>query len=345
MLAKTFVNLSNRRPATLSSKSLNYLQNEDSDKLSADLSTQIQSIHKPVQNISLETPQFPALDFERLHRTLAKFNHGRLSPRLPSQNGSSGFDEVGMLVRERTMLSTERTAAAALAGDVPNDAHEFVEWFVSLEKSGPGQHDPLFDWLESEADTEQMKWFVEQEVAGEAGFDDLVALTQIKFPTQAKLEMARNYWDEMGRGKEISMHGPMLESLASEMNVASGNQDRVVPESIALANILLGMAVNRDYAYHSVGALGVIELTAPGRAKKVHAGLKRLGLSATGQRYFLLHSTVDIKHSADWNTEVIFSLVRENSEVAQALAEGALMRLKAGERCFLRYKQQLKLNL
>ncbi len=27
-----------------------------------------------------------------------------------------------------------------------------------------------------------------------------MALTQVRFPVRPKLEMARNYWDEMGRG-------------------------------------------------------------------------------------------------------------------------------------------------
>ena len=45
-----------------------------------------------------------------------------------------------------------------------------------------------------------MRWFLTQEAAGEAGFDDLVAMTQVKLPARAKLELARNYWDEMGRG-------------------------------------------------------------------------------------------------------------------------------------------------
>jgi hypothetical protein len=53
-----------------------------------------------------------------------------------------------------------------------------------------------------------MLWFLTQEVAGEAGFDDLLALTQVKMPITAKLEMARNYWDEMGRGRETAMHWP-----------------------------------------------------------------------------------------------------------------------------------------
>jgi hypothetical protein len=61
---------------------------------------------------------------------------------------------------------------------------------------------------------EEMKWFLTQEVAGEAGFEDLTALTQVKLPPRAKLELARNYWDEMGRGNAKGMHGPLLATLA-----------------------------------------------------------------------------------------------------------------------------------
>jgi hypothetical protein len=35
---------------------------------------------------------------------------------------------------------------------------------------------------------------------GEAGYEDLLAMTQVKMSVKAKLEMARNFWDEMGRG-------------------------------------------------------------------------------------------------------------------------------------------------
>lgn len=53
-----------------------------------------------------------------------------------------------------------------------------------------------------EASREELRYFLKQEVAGKAGFDDLVALAQIQLPTEAKLEPARNDWDEMGRGRE-----------------------------------------------------------------------------------------------------------------------------------------------
>ena len=83
-----------------------------------------------------------------------------------------------------------------------------------------------------------MLWFLTQEVAGEAGFDDLLAITQVNMPVTAKLEMARNYWDEMGRGRDTAMHGPLLERLADYLDI-DAQPERVVPESLALGNAML----------------------------------------------------------------------------------------------------------
>src|SRR5206468_3869997 len=135
---------------------------------------------------------------------------------------------------------------------IPATVDEFIGWFEELEASGPGQGDPLFPWLASSASLDQMRWFVEQEVAGEAGFEDLLAITQIKMPEQAKLEMARNYWDEMGRGAGKGMHGPMLSRLARHLAVEP-TPDTVVPEALALGNMMIALASNRHYAFHSVG--------------------------------------------------------------------------------------------
>lgn len=75
-------------------------------------------------------------------------------------------------------------------------------------------------WLAEQATLDQIRWFFEQEAAGEAGFDDLVAMTQVKLPKLPKLELARNYWDEMGRGQAAGMHGPMLDALVETLKVA-----------------------------------------------------------------------------------------------------------------------------
>ena len=106
---------------------------------------------------------------------------------------------------------------------------------------------------------------------------------------------------------------------------------------------MAGLAANRRYAYHSVGALGIIEQTAPGRATLVAKGLKRLGVPAGDRHYFDLHAILDVKHSEAWNAEALHPLVASNPAFAPAIAEGALMRLECGAACFRRYRRELGL--
>jgi hypothetical protein len=159
-------------------------------------------------------------------------------------------------------------------------------------------------------------------------------------PQQAKLELARNYWDEMGRGNPKGMHGPMLGNLIEALELTP-TIEGTVAESLALANAMTAMATNRAYAWHSVGALGAIELTAPGRSAATAMGLRRLGQPPEVRRYFDLHATLDVKHSEAWNREALRPLVAEDPARATAMAEGALIRLKAGARCFARYRAEL----
>ncbi|HYE04253.1 MAG TPA: iron-containing redox enzyme family protein, partial [Planctomycetota bacterium] len=226
------------------------------------------------------------------------------------------------------------------AAAAPRAPEAFLGWFAALKENGPGQGDPLHPWLAQHATWPQLRWFLHQEVAGEAGFDDLVAMTQVKLPERAKLEMARNYWDEMGRGTVETMHGRMLRLLAVHLDLKPTVEDTVW-ESLTLSNLMMGLAANRRYAWHSVGALGVIELTAPTRVGHVDAALMRHGFSADLRRYFTVHSVLDVKHSQAWNAEVIAPAVARDPEVATAIAEGALMRLHAGARCFARYRAEL----
>jgi hypothetical protein len=241
---------------------------------------------------------------------------------------------------EGSFLEALRQDAQTVAATVPTEAGEFISWYESLEAHGPGQHDPLFAWLAAEANLEQMRWYLTQEAAGEAGFDDLTAYTQVKMPSRIKLELARNYWDEMGRGNIKGMHGPMLSRLVEALKLTP-SIGSTVSESLALANAMTAMATRRDYAWHALGALGAIELTAPGRSAAIAAGLRRLGVGAKNRLYFELHATLDVKHSQAWNAEAILPAVRENPQRATAIAEGALMRLICGARCFERYRREL----
>ena len=276
-----------------------------------------------------------------VQRQLAHWNHERLAPRLPGADWRDELErEHEMRWIEMSFLETLRADIAAEAAAVPTDADGFIAWFEGLEATGPGQHDMLFPWIADHANLDEMRWFLTQEAAGEAGFDDLVAYTQVKLPEQAKLELARNYWDEMGRGNPKGMHGPMLDHLVETLAL-NPRVDTTLWESLAVANAMTAMATTRRYAWHAVGALGVIELTAPGRSACTAAGLRRLGFSGKERRYFDLHAVLDVKHSADWNREALRPLVEEDPRRATAIAEGALIRLKCGERCFARYREML----
>jgi hypothetical protein len=297
----------------------------------------------------LQTQSYPAASaagskaqrFADVQRALVHLNRRRLEPTV-GEDRCDGDDDAHRLADcESEFLDGMRLEVSSLVADVPMSAAAFVAWFEELRRSGPGQGDPLFPWLAQEATLEEMRWFLSQEVAGEAGFDDLVALTQVKMPVRAKLEMARNYWDEMGRGGAKGMHGPMLTRLASFLAIAP-TPETTVPEALALNNLMVALAYHRHFAFHSVGALGVIEMTAPTRVGFVNTGLKRLGVPAKERHYFALHATLDVRHSQAWNREVLMSLVQEDGRRARAIGEGALLRLFCGKRCFEAYRRRLK---
>ena len=276
---------------------------------------------------------------KKLHTQLSEFNQHRLTPTFIADDWPSSIQaDADLLIKEGKFVEHERQHVQQYLVHMPNEVEAFMQWFESLKEEAPGQGDALFPWLATNATMEQMRWFLQQEAAGEAGFEDLVAMTQVKLPPQAKLEMARNYWDEMGRGHLNSMHGLMLESTVRDLNLTPTIKETVW-ESLALANLMLAMAMNRRYAYQSIGALGAEEMTAPTRVGFVNEGLKRLNVDFETRKYFQLHATLDIKHSEAWNREVIYSLVKSNPQTAKPIAEGALMRLCCGAKSYEKYKQ------
>ncbi len=279
---------------------------------------------------------------QQLHRRLAKFNATRLSPGHPSPQWQGDLvREHDHRLREGEFLEALRVQVQPAASAAAGNAAHVVNWFEALQQTGPGQHHPLFDWLAAEASLAQMRWFLTQEAAGEAGFEDLLAYTQVKLPPRPKLECARNFWDEMGHGKQGAMHGQMLERMVRELDLHPAI-DTTVWESLALANTMVGLATTRRYGYHAIGALGVVELTAPGRVKKVAAGMRRLGLGGQASAYFDLHGALDVSHARAWMREVIHPLVESDPACGQFIAEGALMRLLCGARCFERYTRELR---
>ena len=179
---------------------------------------------------------------DSFQQRLAHWNRQRLAPAFPHDGWRETLDNDAVMLRlEGAFFEELRAEVVPAARAVPTDPDGFVEWFEGLKATGPGQGDPLFPWLAEAASRDDLRWFLQQEAAGEAGFDDLVALTQVKLPARPKMELARNYWDEMGRGNQKGMHGPMLAELVDTLDLEP-EIETTVWESLSLANAMTTMA-------------------------------------------------------------------------------------------------------
>lgn len=281
--------------------------------------------------VRFPTPPAPIADAAEAHCRLAEWNHRRLTPRGP------GVDDYAAVAEDHAMRKLELDLLAALREDVspfaaeaPRDPDGFVAWFEALRQEGPGQGDPLFPWLAQAASLSAMRWFLTQEMAGETDAEDLVALTPVRLPRQARMEIWARYWGRLGQG-----HGPMLATVARSLGLRPTGQ--TVWQSLALSNLMAAMATHPAYAYHAVGALEAVELTAPTRLGYVAEGLKRLGVAPTGSGRFQPLASPDLEVSRS----ILRSLVTERPESAPWIAEGALMRLMCGLRCFETYRRHL----
>lgn len=287
-------------------------------------------------------PDYVADEAQSFHQKLARFNAIRTAPATPSPDWQADIDdEHAHRHAEGQFLEALRREVAPMLPDPTFDTEHFIAWFEALAERGPGQHHALFDWLAGHATRDQVRLFLAQEAAGEAGFEDLLAYTMVKLPEQAKLECARNFWDEMGHGRHAAMHGPMLARVVSDLDLHPAI-DATVWDSLALNNTMVGLATTRRYAYQSIGALGAIELTAPERARKVVLGMKRLGVQPRTRAYFELHAVLDVAHARSWIAEVIRPLIEATPGCAPFIAEGALMRLVCGARCYARYQLEFQ---
>ncbi|MFO0746650.1 MAG: iron-containing redox enzyme family protein [Myxococcota bacterium] len=173
---------------------------------------------------------------------------------------------------ELDLLDAERRAVAARAASSPVDPDAFVRWFAALREDGPGQGDALFPWL---ATRHARRAHVVPGAGG--GRRGRLRGPRGAGPDQAadaaEARAGAELLDEMGQGVAKGTHGGMLATLARELDLHAAARD-VAWESLAVGNLMLAMAGHRAWAYHCLGALGAIELTAPTRMGHVHAALR-----------------------------------------------------------------------
>ena len=192
----------------------------------------------------------------------------------------------------------------------------------------------VYRWVADDADLDDLVAFIAVEGGPDGGFDDLVAACQVGLGGRAKLELARNYWDEMGNGDLAAVHTELHHRLVNALDlprVSRREQPTTALERSALGGLL---ATNRWLQPEMVGALGLIELQAGPRCRKVVTALTRLSAPADALPFYIEHADVDPRHGKDWLDNAVVPLVEAEPEWGPRIVRGARWRSVVNARFF-----------
>ncbi len=198
-----------------------------------------------------------------------------------------------------------------------------------------------YRWLAKEATWEELVAFLAVEGGPDGGFDDLVALCQLGLSGSAKLELGKNYWDEMGRGEAAGVHTVLHQDMARAVGMPHVPREELPTE--ALERTALGglLATNRWLQPEMLGALGLLELQAGPRCRLVLQAFDRLGAPADAYPFYVEHAEVDPVHGKDWMDKAVVPTVAERPGWGPRIVKGAWWRSTVNLRFFEAVRAQL----
>ncbi len=227
---------------------------------------------------------------------------------------------------ERDMLRRVHASRDLSLNTLPLDPREFARWFSVTAFNHPLYEHDLYAFLSSEASRKQLEWFFRMECAGEAAFDDLVALAQVGTRGEVKMEMASNYWDEMGKGKPHAVHTHLFHRLIEGLNLVAPDASQLPWQVLSGVNVMLWSCISRRNAYRAQGTLGAVELLAPQRCTRLVHGAKRVGIHKKAVIYYGAHAIIDIGHAEGWLQHVVEPQVAAFPDSRIGIAEGLIAR-------------------
>jgi hypothetical protein len=195
-------------------------------------------------------------------------------------------------------------------------------------------HDGVYDWLATSADWDQLVTFLTIEGGPDGGFDDLVALAQVGLRGEPKVVLGANYWDEMGCGDPAAVHTTLHDRLVASLGMEEPAVESL-PTSALYRSALNGLlATNRHLQPELLGALGLLELQAGKRCRRVLDALHRLGAPADALPFYEVHAHTDPRHGKEWLDEALVALAEAHPDWKPRIVRGACWRADVNARLF-----------
>ena len=236
---------------------------------------------------------------------------------------------------EKYMLDyEEKQVDQGVFNDCPKNGKDYVKWMRKLINTHPSKTHPLYKkYMADQSTTEDLRYYMIQESTLDPRFDDILALIQVGTSGQEKMEIAKNYWDEMGNGDPKSVHSYLFAYAIDELGITKEEIDeRVSLEALICGNISTSLCLYRHNYYKSIGYFGVTEYLVPFRFNHILKAWKRNNLSDQGVVYHKLHTTIDVEHANDWFNGVIDPVVDRHFENAIDITRGVVYRLNSSKR-------------
>jgi len=254
-------------------------------------------------------------------------------PTVPTAEGSVAVQAVTRQLEKDTILEQDSYLDEQLIGGSPDDPEQFIPWLKAIIRSHRVFKHPYWhEFMRNDATPDDLRHFVLQESSVDARFDDLLALMQVGTDGATKMEIANNFWDEMGNGDPEQVHTVLFSHIIEHFGIT----ELELAENLSTAALLGGnLAIlvcrYRNLFNEAVGHLAVAEWLAPDRFSQVLHAWRRLDLPPKGIIYHELHIGIDAHHASGWFANVVKPLANDPA-ARRAIARGALWRADSSAR-------------
>jgi pyrroloquinoline quinone (PQQ) biosynthesis protein C len=258
--------------------------------------------------------------------------HIRL-PERPTAEGSIAVHHVLRLLEDATTQAEDRRLDPDLLDASPAEPTAYLSWLKKLAREHRVYKHPYYrEFIRNRATAEDLRTYVIQESVVDGRFDDLLAMMQVGTSGPAKLEIAGNFWDEMGNGDPARVHTRLFNEIFRVFDIPEEELERSLTANALLSgNLAVLLSRYRNLYPEAVGFLGMTEWLAPDRFVQVVHAWERLGLPSVGITYHKLHITIDAQHAAGWFHNVVVPAA-ESERMRRAMARGTLWRLNSSAR-------------
>jgi Iron-containing redox enzyme len=250
-----------------------------------------------------------------------------------SAEGSVALHEVTRLLETATAAVEDAQIPAGLIESAPTEPSAYLSWLKRLARTHRVYKHPYYrSYIRDHATEEDLRSYVMQESVVDGRFDDLLAMMQVGTAGPAKMEIATNFWDEMGNGNDAEVHTHLFNNIFKVFDIGADELERAMTANALLqGNISVMLCRYRSFYPEAVGYLGMTEWLVPERFTQVLHAWDRLGLPEDGIVYHRLHVTIDSQHAAGWFHNVVIPAA-ESPRMRAGIARGTLWRLNSSAR-------------